>query len=306
VKIGKATTKEIDHILTKNRDVMLESNVLGSDFSFLKIRTSDLVFKMEPMVFYKFLTAQENAALSVTFPINDFIASGTWPSIAMTDFEKPKGVGKEFFDYVTQVLRNLGERKIRIASGHTGFYGNVGHGVVGSMALIGLEGPIFSFARIEKDDSFYSVGYLGTELSYFRGKQERKSNTKPSDLSIEKYVKEFLKMRRTVHYVHDMSEGGLIRAIGEVSELIKSGFNVGSEHLKSISARGAEDYGVNVLSASSSGSVIVSVERGRKEEFEGKMKENAFPFIEIEKRKKGVTVDGKKFSPRDSVVNFLK
>ena len=38
----------------------------------------------------------------------------------------------------------------------------------------------------------------------------------PSELSIEIYIREFLRIRKSVHYVHDLSEGGLSRGLMEV------------------------------------------------------------------------------------------
>jgi len=87
VETGKASLDEIKQILENNRRVMLKSNVVGSDFSFLKVNSSIITFKIEPMVFYESLSIDENALLSVLFPLNDFITSGTWPSIAMVNFE---------------------------------------------------------------------------------------------------------------------------------------------------------------------------------------------------------------------------
>ncbi|MEM0134484.1 MAG: AIR synthase-related protein, partial [Thermoplasmatales archaeon] len=284
VNLGKAGLKEISAVLKKNSDSILKTNVVGSDFSFFKYGKTNLVFKIEPMIFYKSLTIQENALLSVLVPINDFSTSGTWPSIAMIDFEKPVDVGEEFFDYVDAVFQNLRDRRIKVASGHTGSYGNLGYGVAGTMALVGFKRPIFSFKRIKEDDSYYSVGKLGAELSFFKHKKEGSKADSPLDLSIEKYVKEFIKIRSIVHYIHDISEGGLMRALGEVSALVRSGFNVSSQDVENVAAKGTEEYGARVFSASSSGALIVAVDSKRKKEFEKVIKSKSWPILEIKKR----------------------
>lgn len=306
VEPGKAGLREIRGILKRNRGVMLKTNIIGSDFSFLKYGSGDLVFKIEPMVFYKSLSIKDNALLSVIFPLNDFVTSGTWPNLAMIDFERPNGAGNEFYDYVDRVLEILGERGIRVAAGHTGSYGNMGYGVAGTMALIGFNKPVFSFKRIRKDDSFYSVGILGNELSFFQERQRGSSALPPLDLSVEVYISEFLKISRSVHFVHDMSEGGLSRALSEISEMSQSGFNVKSVDMETVTSRSVREYGPRIFSSSSSGSLVVSVDHERKKQFEKIAKDNSWPIFEIEKRARGVTLDGKRYDSEDSILDFLQ
>lgn len=304
MEIGKIGMNEISKILKRNRDTMLKSNVLGSDFSFLRHGPVDLVFKIEPMVFYKTLSVQDNGLLSVVFSINDFVTSGTWPSISMIDFEKPASSGNDFFEYINSVFRYLKERRVQVASGHTGSYGNLGYGVAGTMALLGFKRQLFSFKRIRNDDSFYVLGNLGKELSFFR-RPRVKNGYKAIDLSIEKYIKELLKIKEIVHYAHDISEGGLVRALKEISALTHFGFNVKSRELNAIAARGVEEYGSRIFSSSSSGSLVVSVYSRRKEEFEELIKRNSWPFLEIERRGKRVTLDNRAYNLKDSVLEFL-
>ena len=303
--IGKVGLKEIRRILTRNKDSIIWSNVIGSDFSFLKSGPTNLVFKIEPMVFYKHMTIQENALLSVTYPLNDFLTSGTWPSFAMIDFERPSKSGEEFYDYIDGIFDNLRERNIKVASGHTGSYGNIDYGVAGTMALVGLRRPMFSFRRVEEADSYYFIGSIGNELSFFKHRGIEGSDISASELSVERYVKELIKIRAIVHYVHDISEGGLMRALEEISDLVKSGFNVRSEDLLEVSAKGVEKYGAGLFSASSSGSLIVSVDSGRNEEFERVMHRKSVPIFNIERRKRGITLDGKRASGRDGILEFL-
>lgn len=303
--IGKVELGEVKEILRKNKRSMLDSNVIGSDFSFLKRKATNLIFKIEPMVFYKFLSTTDNARLSAIFPLNDFVTSGTMPSIAMIDFEKTSESGKEFYGYVDSVFKFLNERKIKVASGHTGNYGNLGYGVAGTMALVGFKKPIFNYQRIEKEDSFYLVGKLGAELSYFRDTYRGKRSRYVAELSIEGYVAEFVKRSKTVHYLHDLSEGGLLRALREVSELVGCGFNVESKKMEAVAVKEVKEYGARIFSASSSGSVIASVDSKRKKEFENTMNEKSWPFFEIEKKKKGITLDNKIFSGEDIIAEVL-
>ncbi len=303
---GKAKIGEIKRFLAENRDVMLETNVIGSDFSFSSRHVKDLVFKIEPMVFYSSLTSQENAVLSVLFSMNDFLTSGTWPTFAMIDFERPNGAGEEYLDYMNSLINCLRERGIRVAAGHTGNYGNIRYGVSGAIALIGLERPVFSFRRIREDDTFFVLGTIGEEVSYFRASKRRSKPYAPEDLSIEKYITGLLKVKSAVHYIHDVSEGGLKRALQETSELTGLGFNVSSASLKSSSATGIRGYGKKLFSASSSGALILSVDSKRIGGFERLAAENGWKYFEVEKTGDGVTLDGKDYDTKDEVVKFLE
>jgi hydrogenase maturation factor len=307
VAIGKIDLEEINKILNKNNEVMLKGNRVGSDFTFLSRGRINIIFKIEPMVFYDFLTPKENAVLSVLFPMNDFLTSGTWPSIAMMDFERPSGAGREYFDYMGHVFEILKERKIKVASGHTGWYGNLGYGVAGTMALLGFKRPVFSFKRLKSRDLFYSVGNIGKELLYFSNRKNKGGNgIEPLELSIEKYIVQLIRHRKIVHYVHDISEGGLLRALQEICILGDIGFNINSSDLRRTIPRGIKYFSSSIFSASSSGAIIVSVDPSGKNEFEKIMKDNSWPFIEIEKRNKGVTLDGKKEDKNDRIADILR
>ncbi len=299
---GKAGLTELKSLLKKNKEVMLGSNLIGSDFSFMRRSSRDLVFKIEPMMYYDFLTTEENAALSILFPLNDFLTSGTMPSIAMLDFEKPKLAGDEYFDYIDRVFKDLRSKKIRVASGHTGNYGNLGYGIAGSIALVGFKRPVFSYQRIRKDDAIYFVGDIEAESSYFRERGVR--HRRIYDLSIERYVKELLKIRRSVHYVHDLSEGGLMRGLEELSELSHSGYNV-VPGLIGKQAHKKVGYTSNPFTDSSAGCIVAAVSRTLKGEFETLLRKNSWTYMEIERVKKGVTLDGRDYDPSDSTVRLL-
>lgn len=304
MEIGKAGLRELKSILKRNKEVMLGSNLIGSDFSFMRRNSRDLIFKIEPMMYYDFLTAEENAALSILFPLNDFLTSGTTPSIAMLDFEKPKRAGDEYFDFIDRVFEELRLKKIRVASGHTGNYGNLEYGIGGSIAMVGFKRPVFSYQRIRKDDAIYFVGDIGAESSYFSEMEKGAGHRRISDLSIEGYVKEFLSIRKSVHYLHDLSEGGLMRGLEELSELSHSGYNV----LPGLIGKQPEKMGShssNPFTDSSAGCIIAAVSLTRKDEFETLLRKKSWTYMEIERVKKGVTLDGRIYDRSDSTVRML-
>lgn len=298
--------KRIEEILRDNGDLMLKTNVIGSDFSFMKKGSLSLVFKIEPMVYYGFLTPSENAALSLTFPMNDFRASGTEPAIAMVDMERPTEAGTEYFEYIKLLFAEIRKRRMKIASGHTGSYGNVGYGVSGTMALLGFDKPVFSFKQMREDDVYYSIGTIGTEYLFFLSKIQRKrARLDVSRMSIETYVPTLISNRKMVHYIHDISEGGLLRALAEISLLSKKGFDVSQEKLECVSEKGIKGMGSRLISVSSSGALVVSVDHTKKDEFERVMEDKSWPHMEIETKTKGITLDGERVDYSDDLRRIL-
>ncbi|MGC8644734.1 MAG: AIR synthase-related protein [Thermoplasmata archaeon] len=303
---GKAEIGELRGIIRKHRDGMLKSNVIGSDFSFLNERGENMIFKIEPMVYYHFLSPEENARLSLTFPMNDFLTSGTFPGIAMVDFERPRDSGKDYWRYVDSLLGLLEIKGIKVASGHTGNYGNLRSGVAGSMALIGFRKPLFSYARIRKGDAFFVVGRIGLETRYFyEKKMYGRSEVPIEELSVEKYVVSLLKESKTVHYIHDLSEGGLIRALQEVAFLNNEGFEINYSSVRHLIGDVNKGSKLSRLSSSSSGSILVSIGVEHRERFENIARRNSWPYAEVKRGGKNVRLDGKIVSAEDRFSNLV-
>ncbi|MEM0129876.1 MAG: hypothetical protein QXW75_00255 [Thermoplasmatales archaeon] len=306
MSFGKIEIDRLKNIISSHRNAMLESNVIGSDFSFGNFGGKTVVFKIEPMVYYPFLTPLENARLSIIFPMNDYLTSGTMPNLAMIDLEKPSDVADEYWKYVDFLILALSKAGVRIASGHTGRYRNIRSGVAGSIALIGFQEPEFSYAKIGNQDAFYVVGTIGKEMMFF---EERLKHTRSGigleGLSIEKYVKSLLPYRRNVHYIHDLSEGGLIRGLEEISYLIGGGFDVSYSSVMHLIADGVVGGKSVRLSASSSGSIVVALDPKFKEKFEDIARKKVWNYAQIRRRGNGVRIDGKRVRSRDAFSNVV-
>ncbi|MEM0128078.1 MAG: AIR synthase-related protein [Thermoplasmatales archaeon] len=303
---GKVDLERLSKIITNHRSAMLESNVIGSDFSFGNFGGRTLIFKIEPMVYYPFLTSIENAMLSLIFPMNDFLTSGREPKIAMIDIEKPADAGDDYWNYVDFLLLELEHRNIKVASGHTGNYENTISGVAGSLALVGFQRPIFSYKRMTKEDAFYVVGRIGAEMEFFLERMKPgKRAFDLEDLSIEKYVRLFSSYKKDIHYVHDLSEGGLIRGLEEISILNRRGFDVNYSATRPLIVDERPGRRAIKLSSSSSGSIVVSVDREYKKEFEDIATANSWQFAEIRCKGRDVTVNGRRVSSHDEFSRLI-
>ncbi|MEM0073201.1 MAG: hypothetical protein QW078_02105 [Thermoplasmatales archaeon] len=306
MNFGKVEIDRLKNIMISHRDAMLESNIIGADFSFGNFGGKTIIFKIEPMVYYSFLTPLENASLSIIFPMNDYLTSGTMPELAMIDFEKPSDVADEYWKYVDFLILGLSDAGVRIASGHTGRYRNIKSGVAGSIALIGFREPVFSYTKIGNHDAFYVVGKIGTEMMFFEERMKHKrSRIGLKELSIEKYVNSLLPYGGKVHYIHDLAEGGLIRGLEEISYLIGGGFDVSYNSVIKLIADGIPGGKSVKLSSSSSGSIVVALDQNFKEEFEDIARRKEWDYAEIRRSGNGVRIDGRRVRSRDLFSNVV-
>ncbi len=302
--IGKMSLGSLRKTIERNRDAIVKTNVIGSDFSFVE-GNRKAIFKIDPMGYYHNITPEDNAFLSFVFSHNDFVTSGTEPDYALIDFESPIGLNEEYDRFMDEMFSILRKRRILLASAHTGSYGNLAHGIAGSIALVGFSRPLFSFKKIKKSDRFYLIGKLGSEWIYFASKLlSLDVSFDKRNLSISKVMKKLANYEGKVNYVHDLSEGGLMRALREVSSVAGSGFDIRTEELKNSIQGDIIENHIDPLTVSSSGAVVISVSNEFANEFE-----KSFPMelVEIRKASNGIFVDGKVYrKKRDELQRVVK
>jgi len=303
---GKMDLGFLHKLISDNSDVIVPTNKIGTDFSTARNRDSTFIFKIEPAVYYDFLTPVENARLSFTFAMNDFLCSGRNPLYAMIDFESPPVPRHKFIEYIGYYYEILRMNHMLLSAAHTGIYNNSGFGVIGSIAMVGTGTPIFSHERIRRDDSFYIVGKIGLELRFFMFRKKMISaRTEIEELAINPLVNLFLQQRKAVHYVHDIAEGGPYRALEEVSLLVNRGFDLDSSGMRMLVPPDLHNIGKNIISASSSGAAIVAISGRQSQSFEQSMSDSGIPFLKLASAEEGVLLDGKTYKGRDRLVSIL-
>lgn len=293
--MGKIGLDRLSYFIEKHRSAMVKNNGIGWDYSHTTKRGIDIIAKIEPMMFYNFLEPEENAQLSFIFALNDFLTSGVWPEYAMIDFENIKGAGEKFEKFMESMLKILKMRRIKLLAGHTGDYGNIEEGISGSISLLSVtRKPRFSLNRVKKPYKVILMGNLGLEYRYFYERLNKlEARTKITDLSIERYLP-FLDNK--VYYVHDLAEGGLARALLELTYVLGHGFQLHSSHLEKIIALNLPvDKAVEV---SSSGAVIVIANSEYRIPLQ-------IPNILLEVGDSDVLLDGKPLRPKRDIIQEL-
>lgn len=302
--MGKIELEKLRNLIGNNLDVMVKDNVIGSDFSTIS-SPINIIVKIEPMMYYEFLTPQENATLSYIFIQNDFLTSGISPEYAMIDFESPEGENDNYIDFIEKMYGILRSNNVKLASAHTGNYGNIKYGIAGSIALIASGKPIYGIHRINKESTFFAIGKLGQEYKFFKDKMDRKnSNVQEKDLSISNILNEIKNLEVNVEYIHDIAEGGLLRSMEELSSYLGRGLRVSENELKDLTPQELLYLKNDIISVSSSGSAIISVPSNEKENFKSYMKGKV---AEIEIVKEGLWLDNQRLMLKeDKLYEILK
>lgn len=294
--MGKLRLDALKKLMENNKDIMVNDNVIGSDFSTI-MDSANLIVKIEPMMYYEFLTPQENAKLSYIFIQNDFLTSGLNPQYALIDFESPSGANECYMDFIQKMYEILRYDGIKLASAHTGDYGNIKYGITGSIALIAFGKPRYGIHRLNDKSSFFIIGRLGLEYKFFSDKAyKRESNILEGDLSLFKTMKYIEDFKANVEYIHDIAEGGLLRAMEEISISIGHGLRISENELEKIVPPELSYLEDEILSVSSSGAAIVSIPSNEAENFKASVKEKA---AELEIVEDGLWVGGKMLTSRD-------
>ncbi len=300
--MSKIDIRSLEKIIKENQDIMVESNVIGADFSLID-KCGGVTAKIEPMMYYDFLTPKENALLSFIFIENDFLTSGLSPEYAMIDFESPKGEFERYKIYMNEIYKIMRKNSIKLVSAHTGDYGNINYGITGSMVLISFNRPIFSLEKISVDSSFYLIGKIGLEYKYFEHKiNEKYRKVNERDLSISELIDKLKGFNGKIEYVHDLAEGGLYRALQEISHHLKTGFKLSFSDLSKLIPDDLMELGTDIFYVSSSGAAIVSLAKGEEKEFENYMKHE---FAKIRKVSRGLWIDDNKLEIKEDLLSEI-
>jgi len=293
--MGKIALDKLSYLLRKYKTTMVKDNGIGWDYSHAVRNNIDIIAKIEPMMFYKFLRPEENAQLSFIFAHNDFLTSGVRPEYALVDFEKVKDAGIDFEYFLESMLGIFNERGIKLLSAHTGDYGNTEEGISGSLALLTIaKKPKFGLKRIKKPYKIVLIGELGLEYKFFNERINKQNSTvKISDLSVENYIS---LLDKRVYYVHDLAEGGLLRALYELKYVLGHGFEINSVNIEKILA---PDLPIeSALEVSSSGAIIIIT----KNKFE---LPSHIPHIPILASDHEILLDGKPIEPKGDIIQEL-
>lgn len=267
--IGKLTSQDLERLvlsqLEKHRPETMNLPGIGDDVAYIDFGDNVLVLSTDPIT-----GATANAgAIAVHVACNDIAAGGGEPIAVMLTLLAPPDVEEsEIVEVVLQARNAARELKVDIVGGHTEVTTAVNR-IVLSTTVIGRAVKLMTGPRL--GDAIVMtklIGLEGTaiiaedmpEMAQILSAEERATaRAMGEQLSVVEDSK--IALGFDVHAMHDITEGGLIGALSEVT--YHKDFGVEFEYEKLLIApvtqKIADHYQIDPLQLISSGSMLMSV-----------------------------------------------
>ena len=231
--------------------------------------------------------------LLINYAASDVALSGAKPEFCTINLLGPKTAKPETFQEVMrQTCKAADEHNIAIVRGHTGMYDSVSDmlGVATVYGTIQLE-KLITPADAKPEDLIFCTKPLGLETiinfsvthkqeaqKIFGGHQQ---DMLSKQVHMQSCVREAQHLAKTnaVHAMHDATEGGFVACLNELAEASATGFVVEWDKIpvtkETLLIK--EHFGLNdeqMLSMSSTGTIIGAVNPDAKEEIQKVLKSN--------------------------------
>lgn len=226
MQIGKLTSLELKEIVFSNLHSVRKENVrkpgLGEDVSVLNMESDLVVLSTDPIT----ASTAHIGTLAVEVNINDLAAGGAEPvGILVTALIPPSTEKQELENIVKELQASCDRYGIDILGGHTEVTDSVNR-VVLSVTAVGRSKKVFT--GVEVNDHILMSKELGIEGSLILLQESQKLFKELTDENhdVIKNLKQKLSVLKEsrvarefdVHFMHDITEGGLIGALSEVVE----------------------------------------------------------------------------------------
>lgn len=277
MKIGKLSSNRLkDTVLskiTKHRDDILVDSAIGEDSAVVDFGDQILAISSDPITG----AGQKAGYLAVHIACNDIVATGAKPIGIQVVLLLPEEItDNEIKEIMTEIDETSKEINVQILGGHTEVLSHVDKPIIIITAIGKAEKNNYvatSGARLG-DDIIITKG-LGLEGAFIlandysnilleRGVSQKVINKAKS---FDKYIsvlKEGIKAAEIgVNSMHDITEGGLIGALDEVSRASKLGFqiNINNYAIPETVTEITDRLNLDPYSLISSGSLLITTSK---------------------------------------------
>lgn len=244
MRMGKLNLNDLDDVIKnytgmRKRSTLLASSI-GEDTCIIDIKSIKdnlMLISSDPITF----TSKNIGKLSVIINSNDIYATGgDGYGIILTILIPPNKTIEEFKVLMEEINSECIEHDLEILGGHTEVT-NVVNDIVVSVTIIGTgnEKRIVRTSTSKKGDLIFITKPLGIEgtILLFDTVKDKLSINYDDDI---KKFKEWLSIRKesmilrnfNISSMHDITEGGLIGALFEMSYASKNGFRILRESIE--------------------------------------------------------------------------
>ncbi len=277
MKIGKLSSNRLKETvlskITKHRDDILVDSAIGEDSAVVDFGDQILAISSDPITG----AGQKAGYLAVHIACNDIVATGAKPIGIQVVLLLPEEItDNEIKEIMTEIDETSKEINVQILGGHTEVLSHVDKPIIIITAIGKAEKNNYvatSGARLG-DDIIITKG-LGLEGAFIlandysnilleRGVSQKVINKAKS---FDKYIsvlKEGIKAAEIgVNSMHDITEGGLIGALDEVSRASKLGFqiNINNYAIPETVTEITDRLNLDPYSLISSGSLLITTSK---------------------------------------------
>ncbi len=295
MKIGKLTASQLEEVIFKNikkkRKEFLNSPGIGDDCAALDLGDKVCYLSSDP------ITGAVNkiGKLAVNITCNDLATTGIEPMGIMATILAPTtSTIEDLKQIVIDMEAECEKLNIDILGGHTEITDAVTKIIVSITGIgFGTKAHYEKKEKIKSDDIILltkGVGIEGTAIISFEKEEELKSILSKKELEYGKsmmemtsVVKEGLLASDLSKGMHDVTEGGILGAIWEVSELSNLGVTIYEESLKiaDTTSKICDFYNIDPLKLISSGSMLIVVSPENKDSLLKKLRLENISTYEI-------------------------
>ena len=295
MNIGKLTASQLEEIIFKNikkkRKEFLNTPGIGDDCAAIDLGDKICYISSDP------ITGAVNkiGKLAVNITCNDLATTGTEPlGIMVTILAPPTTTTDDLKKIIIDMETECQLLNIDILGGHTEITDAVNKIIVSVTGIgFGTKEHYERKNKVDIDDLILltkGVAIEGTAIIAYEKEVELTSVLTKDELNFAKsmmdmtsVVKEGLLSKKLNKGMHDVTEGGILGALWEISELTKLGVTVFSNKLNihSVSSKICNFYNIDPLKLISSGSMIIIVSPKNKKNLMEILNSHKIPTFEI-------------------------
>ncbi|MBP2033212.1 hydrogenase expression/formation protein HypE [Clostridium algifaecis] len=279
MKVGKLDWDDLKNLIDKNKTVLRDDvrirNGIGEDCSVINFGEKECVVSTDPITG----ASKNGGRLAVHINCNDIASCGVEPIGILVTILAPEECT---LDDINNIMKEIDDEtkklNIEILGGHTEVTRAVNKLVI-SCTVIGKgdKGKAVSTAGAKENDDIIVTKNLCIEgTSIIANDYERKIDNVLSKEEIEEaksYIKNISVVKEGiicgkfgVNSMHDITEGGLLGGLWEVAKASGIGFKIYKDKMPitEITKKLCNAYGIDPLRLISSGSMLITTNRGEK------------------------------------------
>jgi len=273
MQIGKLTNEQLEDIIFKKlksvRKEVIVKPGLGEDCAVVDMGTSNLVISTDPITG----TSKNIGKLIVHISCNDIASNGIEPiGIILTLLAPPSAKIEEIEEIMMDVQREAESINIDILGGHTEVTDAVNRFVLSATAIGRASKNLNIFTKSAKVDDYIiltkSAGLEGVAIIVSEKENELKNVLTKEEIEIAKgFIKNISVLKEGliggkigVNSMHDVTEGGVLGAVYEISQSANLGCSINYEDIfiEDITRKICEYYSVDPLKLMSSGAMLIT------------------------------------------------